>query len=72
MASHEVITALLMRERFGIGQEVHVSILSTALYMLYCNVLIYFLGGFEAHGINGQQNIHLEIITNVLMAAGLS
>ncbi len=47
MASHEIITALLMRERFGIGQEVHVSILSTALYMLYCNVLIALVGGFE-------------------------
>jgi len=48
MASHEILTALLMRERFGIGQEVHVSILSTALYMLYCNVLIALVGGFEA------------------------
>lgn len=47
MASHEIITALLMRERFGIGQEVHVSILSTALYMLYCNILITLVGGFE-------------------------
>jgi crotonobetainyl-CoA:carnitine CoA-transferase CaiB-like acyl-CoA transferase len=47
MASHEVITALLMRERFGIGQEVHVSILSTALYLLYCNILITLVGGFE-------------------------
>ncbi len=48
MASHEVITALLMRERFGIGQEVNVSILSTALYLLYCNVFIALVGGFEA------------------------
>jgi len=48
MASHEIITALLMRERFGMGQEVQVSILSTALYLLYCNVLIALVGGFEA------------------------
>jgi crotonobetainyl-CoA:carnitine CoA-transferase CaiB-like acyl-CoA transferase len=48
MASHEIITALLMRERFGIGQEVHVSILSTALYLLYCNVLIQLVTGVEA------------------------
>jgi len=48
MASHEIITALLMRERFGIGQEVHVSILSTAMYLLYCNILIRLVGGFEA------------------------
>ncbi len=47
MASHEVITALLMRERFGFGQEVHVSILSTALYMHYMNVFIALVGGFE-------------------------
>lgn len=47
MASHEIITGLLMRERFGIGQEVHVSILSTALYMLYCNILIALVSGFE-------------------------
>ena len=47
MASHEIITALLMRERFGVGQEVHVSILGTALYMLYANVLIALVGGLE-------------------------
>ena len=47
MASHEIITALLMRERFGIGQEVHVSILGTSLYLLYANVLIALVGGFE-------------------------
>ena len=47
MASHQVLTALLMRERFGVGQEVHVSILSTALYLLYMNVLIALVGGFE-------------------------
>lgn len=47
MASHEIITALLMRERFGIGQEVHVSILSTALYLLYLNIMLELVGNFE-------------------------
>lgn len=47
MASHGIITALLMRERFGIGQEIHVSILSAALYQLYMNVIIALVGGFE-------------------------
>jgi len=47
MASHEIITALLMRERFGVGQEVHVSILGTALYLLYANVSIALIGGLE-------------------------
>ena len=36
-----------MRERFGIGQEVHVSILSSALNLLYCNIIISQVGGFE-------------------------
>lgn len=47
MGSHEVLTALLMRERFGIGQEVHVSILSSALFLLYSNVMMALVGGFE-------------------------
>ena len=47
MASHQILTALFMRERSGIGQEVHVSILSTGLYLLYMNVLLALVGGFE-------------------------
>ena len=40
MASHQIITALYMRERYGEGQEVHVSMLGTAIYLLYFNVLM--------------------------------
>ena len=47
MASQAIITALLTRERFGIGQEVHVSILGSALYLLYMNVSTALIGGFE-------------------------
>jgi crotonobetainyl-CoA:carnitine CoA-transferase CaiB-like acyl-CoA transferase len=47
MGSHEVLTALLMRERFGVGQEVHVSILSSALYLLYLNMVIALIGGVD-------------------------
>ncbi len=47
MVSHEIITALYMRERKGIGQEVHVSILGSATFLLYFNILIANLGGFE-------------------------
>jgi crotonobetainyl-CoA:carnitine CoA-transferase CaiB-like acyl-CoA transferase len=39
-ASHAVITALLVRERKGIGQEVHLSLYSTALWLQYPNLTI--------------------------------
>jgi crotonobetainyl-CoA:carnitine CoA-transferase CaiB-like acyl-CoA transferase len=48
MASHQIITALLMRERFGVGQEVHVSVLSSSLYLLYLNQMFALVGDFEA------------------------
>jgi crotonobetainyl-CoA:carnitine CoA-transferase CaiB-like acyl-CoA transferase len=38
--SHAILTALLYRERKGIGQEVHVSLYSTALWMQYINLLL--------------------------------
>ncbi|MDY6970797.1 MAG: CoA transferase [Thermodesulfobacteriota bacterium] len=46
MASHQVITALFMRERSGIGQDVHVSILGTATFLLYFNILVSQMAGF--------------------------
>lgn len=47
MASHQIITALYMRERCGVGQEVHISILGTAISLLHFNVLMEQMGGFE-------------------------
>ena len=47
MASHQILTALYMRERTGAGQEVHVSILGSATFLLYFNILISQMGGFE-------------------------
>ena len=47
LVSHQIVTALFMRERTGIGQEVHVSILSAAMYLNYFNLLIANMGGFE-------------------------
>jgi crotonobetainyl-CoA:carnitine CoA-transferase CaiB-like acyl-CoA transferase len=38
--SHAILTALLVRERRGIGQEVHVSLYSTALWIQYINLLV--------------------------------
>jgi len=38
--SHAVITALFVRERKGIGQAVHISLYSTALWMQYMNLMI--------------------------------
>ncbi|MFH1349901.1 MAG: CoA transferase [Pseudomonadota bacterium] len=48
MTSHQIITALYMRERQGIGQEVHVSILGSAIFLLYFNILIAHMTGVEA------------------------
>jgi len=36
--SHAIISALLVKERQGIGQEVHVSLYSTAIWLLYTNI----------------------------------
>jgi crotonobetainyl-CoA:carnitine CoA-transferase CaiB-like acyl-CoA transferase len=38
--SHAILTALLVRERKGIGQEVHVSLYSTALWIQYANLML--------------------------------
>jgi crotonobetainyl-CoA:carnitine CoA-transferase CaiB-like acyl-CoA transferase len=47
MTSHQIITALFMRERRGIGQEVHVSILGASTFLLYFNILMSQMRGFE-------------------------
>lgn len=47
MASYQIAIALYMRERSGIGQEVDVSLLSTAMYMLYFNYLVPLVTGRE-------------------------
>jgi crotonobetainyl-CoA:carnitine CoA-transferase CaiB-like acyl-CoA transferase len=38
--SHAILTALFVRERKGIGQEVHVSLYSTALWIQYANLVM--------------------------------
>jgi len=40
MASYQIMIALLMRERFGIGQEVDVSLLGSASYLMYLDNLL--------------------------------
>ena len=40
MASHAVLTALVMKERTGIGQKVDVSILGSALALQYFNTMV--------------------------------
>ncbi len=39
-ASHAIMTALFIRERYGIGQEVHNSLYSTALWLTYANLML--------------------------------
>jgi len=39
-ASHAILTALLVKERQGIGQELHVSLYSTALWMQHPNMML--------------------------------
>lgn len=46
-ASHGIITALFARERDGEGQEVHASLFSTALWMLYMNLIVTSVGEFN-------------------------
>jgi crotonobetainyl-CoA:carnitine CoA-transferase CaiB-like acyl-CoA transferase len=47
MASYQVVIAILMRDRYCIGQEVDVSLASMASYMMYLNNLTALLTGEE-------------------------
>jgi len=47
MASYQVMIALWVRERYGIGQEVEVSLLGTAFYFMYINNLTALITGRE-------------------------
>jgi formyl-CoA transferase len=38
-ASHAILTALLVRERSGIGQEIHISLYGTGLWLMYPNLI---------------------------------
>jgi crotonobetainyl-CoA:carnitine CoA-transferase CaiB-like acyl-CoA transferase len=46
-ASHAIITALLVRERKGIGQEVQISLYSTAMWLMYCNFMVKSMAGVD-------------------------
>lgn len=47
-ASHAILSALFFRERSGLGQEVHVSLYSTALWLLYANTMLTSLMNIDA------------------------
>ena len=60
-ASHAILTALLVRERHGVGQEIHVSLYSTGLWLLYGNMVM--MGGLSIDptiGWNRSQNSPLR------------
>jgi crotonobetainyl-CoA:carnitine CoA-transferase CaiB-like acyl-CoA transferase len=38
-ASHAILTALLARERYGVGQEIHASLYGSAIWMMHANLL---------------------------------
>jgi len=39
-ASHAILTALLVRERSGMGQEIHVSLYGTGVWLMYLNIML--------------------------------
>ncbi len=45
--SHAVLTALFVRERTGIGQEVHVSLYSTGMWLLYNNFVMQSAASYD-------------------------
>ncbi len=45
LGSYQVVIALLMRERFGVGQKVDTSLLGTLSYMMYFNYLSTLITG---------------------------
>jgi crotonobetainyl-CoA:carnitine CoA-transferase CaiB-like acyl-CoA transferase len=38
-ASHAILTALLARQRYGVGQEIHASLYGSAIWMMHANLL---------------------------------
>ncbi|MFA4837296.1 MAG: CoA transferase [Dehalococcoidia bacterium] len=47
VVSHGILTALLMKERFGIGQEIDASLLGSAMFAQYFNVMMPLVTGME-------------------------
>ena len=55
-ASHGVLSALLTRERFGIGQEVHISLYSTAIWLLNANIHANSMLNYDTYNTMERQN----------------
>ncbi|MBN1383102.1 MAG: CoA transferase [Deltaproteobacteria bacterium] len=52
MASYQIMIALFMRERLGIGQEVDVSLLGSASYLMYLDNLLRLSKRLEREGLS--------------------
>ncbi len=57
-ASHAILAALLVRERSGIGQEVHVSLYGTGLWLMYPNIMMSNVLSIGPKEISGNRHDH--------------
>ena len=58
--SHAIITALFFRERQGVGQEVHVSLLSAGMWLQYTNMMMKGCMGIDQISSNRFRNSPLR------------
>ncbi len=68
--SHAVITALFVRERRGIGQEVHVSLFSAALWLQHPNLMLSGVLGIDPSRVQSGRAEHSPLRNRFLCKDG--